>query len=170
MQRLWAEIPGARPLPLLIGGTGAPRRALPLIARYAQEWNGFMLDPAAYGDAVAAIDSASAAIGRDAGSIRHSLSTVFLLGRSRRELRERAMQLMNLMEGAPLLARLGWETAQRDQDEFIDVAKRHWPAVRAPPTRLSSAFVRLSTQGWSSSCSNISYSSTAWGWSSWRRR
>ena len=39
------------------------------------------------------------------------------------------MQLMNLMEGAPLLARLGWETAQRDPDEFIDVAKRHWPAV-----------------------------------------
>ena len=132
MQRLWTEIPGARPLPLLIGGTGAPHRALPLIARYAHEWNGFMLDPAAYGDAVAAIDEACAAIGRDAGSIRHSLSTVFLIGRSRRELRERAVQLMNLMKGAPFLAWLGSEIAQRGPDEFIDLAKRHWPAVGTP--------------------------------------
>ena len=131
MQRLWNEIPGARPLPLLLGGTGA-RRAVPLIARYAQEWNGFMLDEVAYRDAVAAIDTACAAIGRDSGSIRHSLSTLFLIGRSRRDLRERAMQLMNLLGGAPLLNRPGWEVAQRGPDEFIDFAKRHWPAVGTP--------------------------------------
>ena len=79
------------------------------------------------------------------------------------------MQLMNLMEGAPLLARLGWETAQRDPDEFIDVAKRHWPAVGTADEAVE-RLRPLIDAGWSSSCSNISYSSTAWGWSSWRRR
>lgn len=121
MHRLWDELPGARPLPLLMGGTG-PRRGLPLIARYAAEWNGMMPNPDAYRDTVAALDSACAAIGRDAGSIRHSLMTSFLIGRNQDELRERAVRLKEV------LFWLGGDTP----DEIIASARQHWPAVGTP--------------------------------------
>lgn len=121
MRRLWSELPGARPLPLLMGGTG-PRRGLPLIARYAEEWNGMTSDPGAYRKSVAALDEACSAIGRDPGSIRRSLMTCFLVGRTRDELRERAVRLKEV---------LFWLDGDTP-DEIIASARGQWPAVGTP--------------------------------------
>ncbi len=121
MQRLWAELPGARTLPLLIGGTG-PKRGLPLAARYATEWNHSSPDPEGYESAVASLDAACAAIGRDAGSIRRSMMTSFLIGRTQDELRERAVQIKKI---------LFWLDGDTP-DEIIASARRHWPAVGTP--------------------------------------
>ena len=122
MERRWTDTPGLRPLPLLMGGTG-PKRGLPLVARHAREWNGMTPDPDAYRTMVAALDEACAAIGRDAGSIRHSIMTSFLIGRNQDELRERAVQLKEV-----LWSQGGGETP----DEIIAMAKQQWPAVGTP--------------------------------------
>ena len=125
MQRLSCELPGARPLPLLMGGQGA-RRTLPLVARYAREWNGqFQLDADAYRDKVAALDAACAAIGRDPRSIRRSLQTAFLIGRTQEELRERAMQLKEVLGFA-----LRVESDRLE--DIIAAAQNHFPAVGTP--------------------------------------
>lgn len=123
MERMWGgELPGARPLPLLMGGTG-PKRGLPLVARHAREWNGMTADPAAYRGMIAALDEACAAAGRDPGSIRRSIMTSFLLGRNQDELRERAVQLKEILWGEG-----GGETP----DEIIAMARQQWPAVGTP--------------------------------------
>lgn len=121
MQRLWDELPGARPLPLLMGGTG-PKRGLPLVARHAREWNGMTSDPAAYRTMVTALDEACAAAGRDPKSIRRSLMTSFLIGRTQEELRERAVAVKEV---------LFWLDGDTP-DEIIEAAREHWPAVGTP--------------------------------------
>lgn len=124
MHRLWDELPGARPLPILMGGSGR-RRGLPLVARYAREWNGQTSNPAAYRQNLAELGEACAAAGRDPGSIRHSLMTCFLLGRDRDDLRERALRLKE-----EALFWLGGDT--QDPDEIIAAAREQWPAVGTP--------------------------------------
>ncbi len=48
--------------PILIGGNG-PQRTLPLVVRYAQEWNGVYLSPARYADLTARLDALLAEAG-----------------------------------------------------------------------------------------------------------
>ncbi len=125
VQRLSKELPGARPLPLLLGGSGR-LRTLPLVARYAREWNGeFRLDASAYRTKVAFLDEACAAIGRDPRSIRHSLQTVFLIGRTQEALRERAVQLREMLGFV-------FRIESSEPDDLIAAAKQHFPAVGTP--------------------------------------
>jgi len=59
-------------LPILIGGSG-PRRTLPLVARWADQWNAYST-PKTYAAKVARLDELCAEIGRDPGSILRSLN------------------------------------------------------------------------------------------------
>lgn len=65
--------------PILIGGNG-PRRTLPLVARFAQEWNGLFLTPAKYAETNAKLDRLLAAAGRPPSDVRRSLMTGTLFG------------------------------------------------------------------------------------------
>ena len=60
--------------PILIGGNG-PRRTLPLVAKYADEWNADALDLDTYRARRATLDDYLAAAGRAADDIKYSLMT-----------------------------------------------------------------------------------------------
>ena len=60
-----------RPLPLLIGGSG-PKRTLPIVARYAQVWNGEGT-PAEVAERNRRLDELCLAAGRDPGAVERTI-------------------------------------------------------------------------------------------------
>ncbi|HXC79601.1 MAG TPA: LLM class flavin-dependent oxidoreductase [Candidatus Acidoferrum sp.] len=101
-------------IPLLMGGRGE-KRALPMVAREAAEWNLSHMDLEEYGQKKKVLDAACRAIGRDPSSIRHSVMANFIIGRDRLEVRERALQLREII---PSLKGL-------DADEVIAKVREH---------------------------------------------
>jgi F420-dependent oxidoreductase-like protein len=74
--------------PLLIGGNG-PRRTLPLVARYADEWNGVYLRPDRFAELGARLDQLLQENGRQPGDVRRSLMTGIVFGRDQAQLAEK---------------------------------------------------------------------------------
>jgi len=72
--------------PILIGGNG-PQRTLPLVARYADEWNGVYLPARRFAELSARLDELLAAAGRAPGDVRRSLMTNIQFGRDEAEYR-----------------------------------------------------------------------------------
>src|SRR5713101_1125481 len=83
-------------IPLLMGGRGE-KRALPMIAREAAEWNLSHLDAAEYQQKRKVLDECCRAIGRDPSSIRHSTMATYIIGRDRDDVRERAARLRDFL-------------------------------------------------------------------------
>ncbi len=73
---------------LLIGGNG-PRRTLPLVARFASEWNGVYLTPARFAELNATLDELLRAQGRTPDAVRRSVMTGLFFGRNDAELRDK---------------------------------------------------------------------------------
>jgi alkanesulfonate monooxygenase SsuD/methylene tetrahydromethanopterin reductase-like flavin-dependent oxidoreductase (luciferase family) len=88
--------PTRNSIPLLIGGKGE-RRTLPLVAREAAEWNYSTLDVATYQQRRDALDANCRDIRRDPASIRRSIMVGFIIGRNRKELRERALKAREIV-------------------------------------------------------------------------
>jgi F420-dependent oxidoreductase-like protein len=65
--------------PILIGGNGI-NRTLPLVAKYAKEWNAVLIPPAEYAHINARLDEYIKIQGRQPGEIRHSLMTGCIFG------------------------------------------------------------------------------------------
>jgi F420-dependent oxidoreductase-like protein len=76
--------------PLLIGGNG-PQRTLPLVARFANQWNGVFIAARRFGELNERLDELLAAQGRQAGEVRRTLMTEVVFGRDQGEL-ERKLQ------------------------------------------------------------------------------
>lgn len=74
--------------PILIGGNG-PKRTLPLVARFAQEWNALFVSPQGFADLSAQLDHLLADAGRQPGDVRRSLMTGLVFGRTEDDLRSR---------------------------------------------------------------------------------
>ena len=72
---------------ILIGGNGE-KRTLPLVARYADEWNAVFSPPAEYSRLNTRLDELLDGQGREPGSVRRSLMTGLRFGRTRKELDE----------------------------------------------------------------------------------
>jgi alkanesulfonate monooxygenase SsuD/methylene tetrahydromethanopterin reductase-like flavin-dependent oxidoreductase (luciferase family) len=100
-------------IPLLMGGVGE-KRALPLVAREAAEWNYTRLDHDEYRHKRDVINRACKEIGRDPSSIRYSVMANYVIGRDERELRERALQM------AAVVPRLKRDSA----DETLEALRR----------------------------------------------
>lgn len=66
--------------PIIIGGNG-PQRTLPLVARYANEWNGVFVPPARYKELSERLDQLLVAAGRTPPSVRRSLMVGSAFGR-----------------------------------------------------------------------------------------
>jgi F420-dependent oxidoreductase-like protein len=108
--------------PILIGGNG-PQRTLPLVARYADEWNAVYVTPGRFAELSARLDELLVAAGRAPGDVRRSLMTGLLFGRDQaeldRKLQERdrtadALQAIGMAvgTGSALVDQLGqWEAA-----------------------------------------------------------
>jgi alkanesulfonate monooxygenase SsuD/methylene tetrahydromethanopterin reductase-like flavin-dependent oxidoreductase (luciferase family) len=86
------------PLPLLLGGQGE-KRALPLVARHASEWNLSVVDVETYRAKAGVLAECCRAIGRDPGEIRHSIMAGYLVGRDEGELRARAARFARYLPG-----------------------------------------------------------------------
>jgi alkanesulfonate monooxygenase SsuD/methylene tetrahydromethanopterin reductase-like flavin-dependent oxidoreductase (luciferase family) len=86
-----------RRVPVLIGGMG--NRTLQLVARYADEWNLTTNSPEVYRARSDQLAACCAAVGRDAGAIRRSVSVGVLIGRDAAELAQRGEALCRLVPG-----------------------------------------------------------------------
>jgi alkanesulfonate monooxygenase SsuD/methylene tetrahydromethanopterin reductase-like flavin-dependent oxidoreductase (luciferase family) len=83
---------GERRIPLLIGGMG-PRSTLPLVARYADDWNLTTSSPEVFADRNRRLVALCGKIGRDPTSIRRSVAVGFLVGADADELSRRRRRL-----------------------------------------------------------------------------
>ncbi len=70
--------------PILIGGNG-PKRTLPLVARYADEWNGLYMPAEEYKQRSQLLDKLAADQGRDPQSIKRSMMIGCEFGRTQAE-------------------------------------------------------------------------------------
>jgi len=75
--------------PILIGGNG-PRRTLPLVARYAAEWNAVYIAPDAFAALNRQLDDLLVAAGRPVTAVRRSLMVGCIFGRDASEVEARA--------------------------------------------------------------------------------
>jgi alkanesulfonate monooxygenase SsuD/methylene tetrahydromethanopterin reductase-like flavin-dependent oxidoreductase (luciferase family) len=100
------------PMPLLMGGVGESR-ALPLVAREAAEWNYTRLDKDEYKHKREVLDRCCRQVGRDPSTIRYSVMANFIIGRDQDELRQRALQV------ADVLPRLKRDSA----DDVLEAAR-----------------------------------------------
>jgi alkanesulfonate monooxygenase SsuD/methylene tetrahydromethanopterin reductase-like flavin-dependent oxidoreductase (luciferase family) len=90
-------------IPLLMGGRGE-KRALPMVAREAVEWNLSHMDADEYQQKRGVLAAACKEIGRDPSAIRHSVMANFIIGRDRVEVRDRALQLREVIPSLKGLA------------------------------------------------------------------
>jgi alkanesulfonate monooxygenase SsuD/methylene tetrahydromethanopterin reductase-like flavin-dependent oxidoreductase (luciferase family) len=88
--------PARNPIPLLMGGRGE-KRALPMIAREASEWNLSHMDADEYQQKRTVLEESCRAIGRDPSTIRHSTMATYIIGRDRDDLRERAAKMRDFL-------------------------------------------------------------------------
>ncbi len=67
--------------PIVIGGNG-PRRTLPLVARYADEWNAVLVTPERFAELNARLDKLLQEAGRSPEAVRRTLMTRAVSGRT----------------------------------------------------------------------------------------
>ncbi len=89
--------------PILIGGNG-PRRTLPLVAQFADEWNAIFLPPARFAELNRRLDELLEAAGREPASVRRSMMTGTVFGATPSELAEK---LANYSQGPDQLRERG---------------------------------------------------------------
>ena len=77
--------------PICIGGNGR-RRTLPLVARYASEWNALFISANEYANLAAELDRLLAERGRPAGDVKRSMMVGTIFGRDEAQLRSRLGQ------------------------------------------------------------------------------
>jgi alkanesulfonate monooxygenase SsuD/methylene tetrahydromethanopterin reductase-like flavin-dependent oxidoreductase (luciferase family) len=103
-------------IPLLIGGRG-PRGTLPLVARYADEWNLTTASVEVYRAASARLEECCQETGRDPRAILRSVAMGVLIGRDADEIARRSQRMRSLvlplsgLDVADIVAasrRLGW--------------------------------------------------------------
>ncbi|GAB4569423.1 MAG: LLM class F420-dependent oxidoreductase [Anaerolineae bacterium] len=75
--------------PILIGGNG-PLRTLPLVARYADEWNGVFINADRYAALNQRLSELLIQAGREPAAVRRSLMTPVMFGRDDNEFRAQA--------------------------------------------------------------------------------
>ncbi len=104
-----------RDIPFLIGG-GGQRRTRTLAAREASEWNTGAPDAESFREMSAGLDERCRELARDPSQIRRSIMKGYLVGRSRDELRQRAVRVAEVTD------RLG----AGDPDEVLAAASQRW--------------------------------------------
>ncbi len=82
--------------PILIGGSG-PKRTLPMVAKYAQEWNAVFIPTARIAELNTRLDELLAEQGRQSADVRRSLMTELVFGRDEAEV-QRKLQGRDLAE------------------------------------------------------------------------
>jgi F420-dependent oxidoreductase-like protein len=81
-----------RRTPILIGGNGM-NKTLPLVAQYADEWNGVFLSPADYRERMTRLDELLDERGRPRSAVKRSLMTQVIFGADDAEVQTRRAQI-----------------------------------------------------------------------------
>jgi alkanesulfonate monooxygenase SsuD/methylene tetrahydromethanopterin reductase-like flavin-dependent oxidoreductase (luciferase family) len=76
---------------IMIGGSG-PKRTMPLVARYADVWNGVGMAPDAFRARSAQLDDLARAAGRRPSDIRRTMMTALLFARDQAGLEQRVLR------------------------------------------------------------------------------
>lgn len=118
---------------ILVGGNGV-RRTLPLVARYADEWNALFLTPQEFAERNARLNELLEKQGRRPEEVRRSLMTGLLFGRDEAELRRKLegrppaeeLRARGLIVGTPeqvqeQVAALGEAGVQRLMLQWLDL-------------------------------------------------
>ncbi len=84
---------------ILIGGNGE-KRTLPLVARYANEWNGVFIPPARFATLSAQLDQLLEETGRKPQEVRRSLMTRVIFGRTDAEVRAQVAEMGTTADAA----------------------------------------------------------------------
>jgi alkanesulfonate monooxygenase SsuD/methylene tetrahydromethanopterin reductase-like flavin-dependent oxidoreductase (luciferase family) len=121
-------------IPLLMGGRGE-KRAMPMMAREAAEWNVGFDGPDKYRHQTEVLERCCKDIGRDPASIRRSIMTSFLIGRDRNELRERAHKIGEVVPRYKDLA----------PDEVLKAAAESW--LVGTPEEIASQIHKMAALG-----------------------
>jgi alkanesulfonate monooxygenase SsuD/methylene tetrahydromethanopterin reductase-like flavin-dependent oxidoreductase (luciferase family) len=121
--------------PLLIGGSG-PRSTLPIVARYADEWNLTTASVDVYLERSTQLGEMCAEVGRDPTSIRRSVAVGFLIGRTRDELRSRSQRMKGLV---PPLANV--------ETDAVAAAAQGMGWVTGTPMQIIAALMPLAKAG-----------------------
>lgn len=104
--------------PILIGGNG-PKRTLPLVVRYASEWNAVYLTPGKFTQLNAQLDELLEGSGRQPSEVRRSMMTGCVFGRDQAEVQRRVAARTNGKRDAADLSNhgvvVGTTTAMVDQ-------------------------------------------------------
>jgi alkanesulfonate monooxygenase SsuD/methylene tetrahydromethanopterin reductase-like flavin-dependent oxidoreductase (luciferase family) len=122
--------PARGTIPFLMGGRGE-KRALPMVAREAVEWNLSHMDADEYLEKRKVLDATCHAIGRDPSSIRHSVMANFIIGRDRAEVRERALQLREIipslkgLDADEVIAKVGQRGLVGTSEEVAEQINKH---------------------------------------------
>jgi F420-dependent oxidoreductase-like protein len=82
--------------PLLVGG-GGEKRTLQIVARYADEWNGFAPSAELYKQKLAVLERHCEAARRDPATIKRSVMAAFIVGRDAAEIRHRAEGIQGVL-------------------------------------------------------------------------
>ena len=105
-------------LPILIGGNG-PQRTLPLVARYADIWNGQLMTPVEFRERSALLDELVQAAGRQPQDIRRTMTLVAICGHDTAELERRLHWTRALAMFAALPREELIEALRRDVKAFV---------------------------------------------------
>jgi alkanesulfonate monooxygenase SsuD/methylene tetrahydromethanopterin reductase-like flavin-dependent oxidoreductase (luciferase family) len=123
IERIRLELGPRRRVPILIGGKGA-RSTLPVVARYADEWNMTTSSVADYRRCTARLDCLCEEIGRIPDEIRRSVALGYLVGRDAVELGERCTRMRRVVQPLAEVAdpdvveaarRMGWVVGTPEQ-------------------------------------------------------
>lgn len=99
--------------PILMGGAG-PKKTPRLVAKYAQEWNGIVVDPETYAARRARVVEACERIGRDPATVTYSMMTGVLVGADKEDFERRASLVAEHLTGSP------------DYEPFVENIRRGW--------------------------------------------
>jgi alkanesulfonate monooxygenase SsuD/methylene tetrahydromethanopterin reductase-like flavin-dependent oxidoreductase (luciferase family) len=111
------QVLGTRQPPVLIGGSGM-RSTLPLVARYADEWNLTTASLEVYRARNRRLAELCAELGREPTTIRRSVAVGCLIGRDQADLRDRGRRLQRLVP--PLAGAVN----KKSVDSLVDTARR----------------------------------------------
>lgn len=111
-----------RPTPLLIGGNG-PKRILPLVARYADQWNALMISADRFGELSRQLDDLLLAAGRHPTAVKRTIMLPVLCWRNDDEWGQLAQ---GLGRAWPLLASF-------DTDSLLAFLRDRFAAVMGTP-------------------------------------
>lgn len=117
--------------PIVIGGNG-PKRTLPLVARFADEWNGVYLTAERFAELSRRLDGLLDEAGRTPGTVRRTLMTRVVVGRDDRDAERKvdgdieALRGRGVLIGGPGrivddLGRLSAAGVQRIMAQWLDM-------------------------------------------------